>query len=111
MNRVKRVAAGGAVKKIVMAIAAMGLMLALAGAVRAQVYGYPYSYGAYPPDDPYVAYDPYYELHLIHYQLYLGSYGYYPYPYFVPFAPVIAVPPAVAARRPLRTTAPTARKR
>jgi hypothetical protein len=100
------------VKKIKIAIIALGLMTLVAGAAHAQFYGYADGYGGYPPVDPNAAYDPYYELHVIHYQLYLGQYG-YSYPYVVPSAPVIITPSAVAApaRRTPRATAPTARRR
>lgn len=106
------------VKKIVMAIAAMGLamslMTALAGSAHAQAYGYPYGYGAYAPADPYAQYDPYYELHVIHYQLYLGGYGYYSNPYFAPAAPVVVAPaPFVAApvRQSVRVAPTPVRRR
>jgi hypothetical protein len=106
---------GGFVKKIKIAIIVLGLITLVAGAAHAQFYGYANGYGGYPPVDPYAAYDPYYELHVMHYQLYLGQYGYYSYsyPYVVPSAPVIITPSAVAApaRRTPRATAPTARRR
>lgn len=104
-------------KKVVFVIALIGLIVAAASA-HAQVYdpyANPYGYGAYAPADAYPqVYDPYYQLHVIHYQLYLGQYGYYPYPYFVPAVPVAVAPPAVVAgpvRQPLRTTVAPVRRR
>jgi hypothetical protein len=81
-------------KKIFTALAFFGLFLLTARIAGAQYYGpypyypYPYAYGT-PYDDP-SQYDPYYELHTMHYQLYLNPYGYYPYW----GAPVIVTPPA-----------------
>lgn len=100
-------------KKLVFVMALISL-IAAATAARAQVYD-PYAnpYGYAPADAYPQVYDPYYQLHVIHYQLYLGGYNYYPYPYFVPVAPVVVAPPAVVA--PLRqlfraTTVPVRRR-
>ena len=70
----------------------------------AQAYDPYYYYEAY---DPYAVsvqyappYDPYYELHQIHYQLYLRPYVVYPYPFFVPSPArvvVVGPPPVVGA--------------
>ena len=101
-------------KNILLVIAALGLMAALTGTAHAQAYGYPYGYDAYAPSDYYAQYDPYYELHVLHYQLYLGNYGYYySYPYVVAPAPVVVAPPLVAApvRQPLRTAPTVVRRR
>ena len=64
------------------------LLSAIAGALLAGVYS-----GAaqahdpcYEANDPYyvaASYDPYFELHQIHYQLYLRPFGGYPYPFLV----------------------------
>ena len=74
--------------------AVFALAFLSAGAAPAQVYlpGYPYyapyGYGELYGDPQY--YDPYYELHVLHYQLYL------PYPYYSYYccAPAVIVPPA-----------------
>jgi hypothetical protein len=90
-------------KKLFTAPAFFGLFLSTAGIAGAQYYA-PYPYYPYPPY-PYAApysdpsqYDPYYELHTMHYQLYLDPYGYY-YPYWN--GPV-GVPPPPAPAAPLR---------
>ena len=96
-------------KKIVVTMAAVLLGMVLSGSAAAQAYD-PYGYGAYAPD-PYAyaqVYDPYYELHQIHYQLYLRPYGYYPYAYFAaPAVPVVVAPPVAAPLRQALRVAPT----
>jgi hypothetical protein len=99
------------VKIFLSAIAIASLVAVYSGA--AQAYD-PY-YDAYDPYAVPVQYDPYYELHQIHYQLYLRPYAVYPYPFFIPSParvvvvgspvvvgmPFVATParPAQAARR------------
>ena len=105
-------------KKILLAIGFTTALVISSAPARAQVpYGYD-PYGAYvevQPDYP-QAYDPYYQLHVIHYQLYLQPYGYY-YPYYaprvvVPGAPVIAAPGVVGrTAAPLRSTVPVVKRR
>ena len=64
-------------KIILLALLAASLLFIHAKA--AQAYDpYPYYAAGVPYPPP--SYDPYYELHLIHYQLYRNPY--YPYPYF-----------------------------
>ena len=82
-------------KKLFTALVFFGLFLLTARIAGAQDYApyyyypyAPYAYGA-PYGDP-SQYDPYYELHTMHYQLYLDPYGFYPYW----SAPVIVTPPA-----------------
>jgi hypothetical protein len=87
------------VKKLLLAIAMLSLVTVFSGTARAY---YPYYYESY---DPYIvevqSYDPYYELHQIHYQLYLRSYPTVVYPYYVrPVrvfvgAPVVVTTPAL----------------
>jgi hypothetical protein len=100
------------VKKFLLAIAMFGLVAVFSGTARA--------YDAYYYDsyDPYAveaqSYDPYYELHLIHYQLYLRSYPtvIYPYYYVVRPAPVfVGAPPVVVAPTSVRGPQPTRRVR
>ncbi len=110
-------------KKIFTALAFFGLLLTTSGIAGAQYYG-PYPYYPYPPY-PYAApygdpsqYDPYYELHTMHYQLYLDPYG-YDYPYWngtvgvapSPAPPVRPAPPRVVVRPPpaTRPTPPPAK--
>jgi hypothetical protein len=82
-------------KKVFTALAFLALFLLSARIAGAQVYA-PYYYDPYAPyayGAPYgdaSQYDPYYELHTMHYQLYLNPYGYYPYWN----GPVIIAPPA-----------------
>ncbi|HTM10676.1 MAG TPA: hypothetical protein VL754_19980 [Verrucomicrobiae bacterium] len=70
--------------------------LSLLSARIASAQGYIPDYFYYPPyayETPYgdpQAYDPYYELHTLHYQLYLPPYQYYSYC----CAPTVIVPPA-----------------
>src|SRR5690348_7770402 len=77
-------------KKLFLAAAVFVLAMVTAGFAPAQVYapgypyyppyGYGYGYGYPTPyGDP--QYDPYAELHALHYQLYL-PYPYYSYPYY-----------------------------
>jgi len=101
------------VKQLLFAIGFGIVLFCLSASARAQVpYGYD-PYGAYvgvQPDYAY-AYDPYYQLHVIHYQLYLQQCPYYYPSYFVPAAPVV-VPPAVvvpAAPRVVSRPAPVVR--
>jgi hypothetical protein len=113
------------VKKALLAIGTAALIFVLSPAAHAQVpYGYD-PYGGYAQPDYPQAYDPYYQLHVLHYQLYLQQYGYYYYaapPVFVPGAPVVVAPsvagaPVVApgvVSRPvpvLRSTIPVVKRR
>lgn|SRR5215813_6910706 len=113
-------ARGGYVKQVLFAICFAAAVFFSSAPARAQVpYGYD-PYGAYvdvQPDYP-QAYDPYYQLHVLHYQLYLQSYGYYYPAYFaapqvvVPAAPVLTAPGVV--RRPgpvLRSAIPVVKRR
>ena len=94
-------------KAIFLAIALMGLLALGGDEAKAQMYG-PYGYGSYWDGVPYQSYpypqeyDPYYDLHVMHYQLYLQQYGVYPYYQPCCFAggiaplwsaPVIVTPP------------------
>jgi hypothetical protein len=100
-------------KKIFAALAFFSLFISTAGIAGAQYYApypyypyAPYGYGA-PYSDP-SQYDPYYELHTMHYQLYLDPYGYY-YPYWngpVGIAPPAPPPPPRVVRRPPPATRP-----
>ncbi len=99
-------------KTLLLAIAVLSLIV-YSG--QAQAYD-PYFYDPYDVGVQYVQPDdPYYELHQIHYQLYLRPYSFYPYPYFVPSparvvvigapaigAPVIAKPARARAAQPAR---------
>jgi len=91
-------------------------MAAFAGPAAAQAYD-PYDpYGTYAIDPQYAqSYDPYYELHQIHYQLYLRSYGYYPYPYYTAAPRFVVVAPPLfggpVAAQPLRAGPPAVRRR
>ena len=108
-------------KKILLAIGFTTALVILSAPARAQVpHGYD-PYGAYvevQPDYP-QAYDPYYQLHVIHYQLYLQPYGYYYYPGYyaaprvgVPAAPVVAAPGVVSrSAAPLRSAIPVVKRR
>ncbi len=85
-----------------------GLFFLGASDLGAQAYPYPYyywdgfQYQQYWPQ----AYDPYYELHVLHYELYLPQYQYQPYPIAPPLYPsccfaggiVISRPPAFVSR-------------
>jgi hypothetical protein len=95
-------------KAIFLSIALMGLLVLGSQEAKAQVYEpYPYvPYGyAYQPYPYPQYYDPYYDLHVLHYQLYLQQYGY---PYYQPFvgvaplwtSPVIITRPRVVVPRP-----------
>jgi len=100
-------------KKILMTAMFLCLSVLGAGAVQAQTYN-PYYYdpywdGAQYQPDP-QEYDPYYKLHVFHYQLYLPQYYAYPgYQFccvaggFVLPGPVAPVPPAVVKQRPPAT--------
>jgi hypothetical protein len=81
--------------KTLLTVVALSVLVAvLSGSAQAHD---PY----YDPYDPYVAdvpsYDPYYRLHLIHYQLYPKSYPTVVYPYYVRRAPVVVVTPPLVA--------------
>jgi hypothetical protein len=100
------------VKILLLAVALLALAAILSG--TAQAYDPYYDPNYYDPYNPNVGvdyaapYDPYYELHLIHYQLYLRSYP-YPYPYYVvplPVFPVRTPPVVVAPSRTVRTVQP-----
>lgn len=98
-------------KKIFTALIFIGLLLTTAGVAGAQYYP-PYPYYPYPPyaygapyGDP-SQYDPYYELHTMHYQLYLDPYGYY---YAYPNGPAVVAPPAAAPPRVVVRPAPATR--
>jgi len=79
-------------KAIFFAIMLMGLLVLGSQEVRAQYYD-PYSqYQPYPYAQ---RYDPYYDLHVLHYQLYLPQYPGYPFYQSCCFAtgvPVLAQP-------------------
>jgi len=93
-------------KKIVMAVMFLCLVVLASHGVQAQVYdpyySSPYWNGAQYQADP-QEYDPYYELHAMHYQLYLPQYQLYSLCCFqrgilVPgwaAAPVIPLPPVI----------------
>ncbi|HEY1266296.1 MAG TPA: hypothetical protein VGH16_03505 [Candidatus Binatia bacterium] len=113
-------------KKALLAIGTAALLFVLSPAAHAQVPYYGYDpYAAYAQPDYPQAYDPYYQLHVLHYQLYLQPYGYYYYtppPVFVPGAPVVVAPsiaaPAGAGSRvvsrpvpPLRSAIPVVKRR
>ena len=97
-------------KKVFAALSFLGLFLLSARIAGAQAYA-PYYYDPYAPcaygapyGDP-SQYDPYYELHTMHYQLYLDPYGFYPYC----SAPLVVAPPApprVVVRPPARGNVP-----
>ena len=100
-------------KKILLVVGFTAALVILSAPARAQA---PYGYD---PNGAYVdpqANDPNYQLHVIHYQLYLQQYGYYdPYPVyfgapqiFVPTAPVVAAP-GVAVRGAVNRPAPALR--
>jgi hypothetical protein len=90
---------------ILLLIALMGLLLLGSDDVKAQMYG-PYSYGPYGDVIQYQPYpypqqyDPYYDLHVMHYQLYRQQYGY---PIYQPCCyggiPSVWAPPAVIVRQ------------
>jgi len=83
------------VKRLLLSIAVAGLVTAFSGTAQASdgYYYDPYSIEA--PVPPALYYDPYYQLHLIHYQLYLRSYSTVVYPYYVRRVPVVVVAPPV----------------
>jgi hypothetical protein len=84
------------VKRVLLAVAVAGLLAVFSGRAQAsEPYYYdPYTLEAPVPPAPY--YDPYYQLHVIHYQLYLRSYPTVVYPYYVRRVPVVvAAPPVV----------------
>jgi len=70
-------------KAIFLSIALLALLVLGSHEVKAQMYE-PYPYGAYWDGSQYQPYpypqqyDPYYELHVMHYQLYLQQYPGYP---------------------------------
>ena len=101
-------------KKLFVAAAVFASVMLSARFAPAQVYvpGYPY-YAPYGYAAPYAEpqyYDPYAELHALHYQLYL------PYPYAYPYygyyccAPVVTAPPRVINPAPRPAGPPAARK-
>jgi hypothetical protein len=93
-------------RPILLLIALMGSLLVGSDNLKAQMYG-PYTYGPYGdviqyPPYPYPQqYDPYYDLHVMHYQLYRQQYS--GYPVYQPCCYVAGIPvwsaPAVTARR------------
>jgi hypothetical protein len=85
------------VRKLFLPIAILTVLMIYSGTARAyDPYAYA-SYDAYPVEAP--SYDPYYELHQIHYQLYLRSYPTVVYPYYVirPVPVFVGAPPVVVA--------------
>lgn len=96
-------------KKILVTAAFLGLFLLAGQNAGAQYADYQDYYAApywdgYPYDYPYAQqYDPYYELHVMHYQLYLPPYPAYSY-CCVPSIGVPSAPPraAVNPRPPAR---------
>ena len=71
------------VKTLLLVLVMVSLVAVYAGTARAYD-PYYYAYDSYNVSVQYVPpYDPYYELHQIHYQLYLRPYYRYPYPYYV----------------------------
>lgn len=104
-------------KILLLAVATLSLVAVYTGTAPAYD---PYSYDPYDPYNVSVQYvppyDPYYELHQIHYQLYLRPYSLYPYPfpYYVPrpaSVVVIGAPVVGTPARGLRAAQPAARKR
>jgi hypothetical protein len=93
------------VKTLLLAIVLLALAAILSGTARAYDPYYDPNYYDPAGSDYAASYDPYYELHLIHYQLYLRSYP-YPYPYYVVPVPVFSIrtPPVVVG--PSRATRP-----
>jgi hypothetical protein len=97
-------------KALLFSLALMGLLVLTSGKAGAQTYDpyvpygsdVPYGsgvpYGAYPYSQQY---DPYYDLHTMHYQLYLQQYPGYPYPVYQPCCLVVGpvlTPPVVVSR-------------
>ena len=72
--------------KILLLVLVMPSLVAVyVGTARAYDPFYYDSYDSYNLSVQYLPpYDPYYELHQIHYQLYLRSYSPYPYQYYAP---------------------------
>lgn len=101
-------------KKLFLAAAVFILTIISARLATAQVYvpGYPYyppyGYGS-PYDDPQY-YDPYAELHALHYQLYL-PYSYYSYYCCAPAIIVPPGPPAIIIRPAPRGTVQSGTRR
>jgi hypothetical protein len=99
-------------KAIFLSIALMGLLVLGSHDVKAQMYGpygAPYSAGVQYQPYPYPQqYDPYYDLHVMHYQLYLQQYPGYPFYQPCCFAgvgpvwspPVVTRPQVIIAPRP-----------
>ena len=96
-------------KAIFFAIMLMGLLVLGSQEVRAQYYN-PYAYGPYwggpqyQPNPYPQQYDPYYDLHVLHYQLYLPYPGYPNQPFFTGVAPfwpqaVVGVPQVIITPR------------
>jgi hypothetical protein len=98
------------VKKLLLAIAMLSLVTVFSGTARAYDSYYYESY------DPYAVevqpYDPYYELHQIHYQLYLRSYPTVVYPYYVrPVRVFVGAPTFVTAPAPIEVRGPQTARR
>jgi len=106
-------------KKSLLPVTLLALLVLGARGLQAQAYG-PYYYDPYWGQIQYQQYlqqyDPYYELHVMHYQLYLPSHQ--PYPIYQPCcyawgviiprwsAPVSPLPQAVIAPRPQTIISP-----
>ncbi len=90
--------------KISLTVAFAGLLLLGASTLKAQVYPYPYyyQYQEYLPQ----AYDPYYELHVLHYELYLPQYQYQPYPITPPLYPSCCFVGGIVISRPRALVGP-----
>src|SRR4051812_36597635 len=86
-------------------LSTMFLLLSVLPAQLAAAQGYnpyysysPYGYGT-PYGDP-RDYDPYYDLHTEHYQLYLNPYGFYPYCCAPAIIAPLTPPPVIINPRP-----------
>ncbi len=97
-------------KKLLLAIATLSLVTVFSGTARAY---YPYYYESYAPYSVEVqSYDPYYELHQIHYQLYLRSYPTVVYPYYVrPVRVFVGAPVVVTTPAPREVRGPQPARR
>jgi hypothetical protein len=91
-------------KVIILLITLTGLLVVGGDDLNGQMYG-PYTYGDVMPYQPYPypqEYDPYYDLHVMHYQLYRQYYSGYP-AYqpccYVGGIPPMWAPPAVIVRQ------------
>jgi hypothetical protein len=90
---------GSWMKTALSAVVFVGLLFLGALDLSAQTYPYYYwdgtQYQQYWPQE----YDPYYELHVMHYQLYLPQYQYQPYPIYQPvYQPCCFIGGAVISR-------------